>query len=105
MPLSETSQKVLDSMKEQYGDKKGESVFYATANKKGGKAEDASTWKKKDDKDKKKPPTSKKRKQKAASILKIAKVLSAADRARVPKKDFAIPEKAKGKEEKKVEGK
>jgi hypothetical protein len=47
MPLSDTSEKVMQSMQKQYGKKKGESVFYATANKKGGRAEAASTWKKK----------------------------------------------------------
>jgi len=47
MPLSGTSKKVKKEMQEQYGKEKGESVFYATANKKGGPAEEASTWKKK----------------------------------------------------------
>lgn len=47
MPLSETSKKVKKEMEEQYGEEKGESIFYATANKKGGPAEAASTWKKK----------------------------------------------------------
>ena len=48
MPLSKTSQKVLKRMKQQYGDEKGEQIFYATAAKKTGKqgqAEKASTWK------------------------------------------------------------
>lgn len=39
MPVSKyfkgSGDKVLSSMKKQYGDKKGESVFYATANKTG----------------------------------------------------------------------
>lgn len=51
MPLSETSKEVLDSMKDQYGEEKGEEVFYATANKKGGPAEEASTWEKNEDGD------------------------------------------------------
>ena len=33
MPLTDKAQKILGSMKEQYGSKKGESVFYASANK------------------------------------------------------------------------
>jgi hypothetical protein len=44
MPLSSTSKKVLQNMKDEYGSKKGESIFYATANKKGSPAEDAETW-------------------------------------------------------------
>lgn len=47
MPLSGTSSEVLSAMKKQYGDEKGEQVFYAKANKLGGKAEKASTWKEK----------------------------------------------------------
>lgn len=47
MPLSATSNKVMKSMQKEYGAKKGKSVFYATANKKGGKAENAGTWEKK----------------------------------------------------------
>jgi len=39
MPISKYfnggGDKVMSSMKKEYGDKKGESVFYATANKKG----------------------------------------------------------------------
>lgn len=39
MPLSEYygghGEKVMRSMKKQYGDKKGKQVFYATANKRG----------------------------------------------------------------------
>lgn len=39
MPLGEyfkgSGSEVMSSMKKQYGDKKGESVFYATANKQG----------------------------------------------------------------------
>lgn len=39
MPVSEyfkgSGEKVMSSMKGQYGDKKGKQVFYATANKKG----------------------------------------------------------------------
>jgi len=39
MPISEyykgSGEKVMKNMKKEYGDKKGESVFYATANKKG----------------------------------------------------------------------
>jgi ElaB/YqjD/DUF883 family membrane-anchored ribosome-binding protein len=45
MPLSKTSKKVATAMEKQYGKKKGKEVFHATANKKGGKAEKASTWK------------------------------------------------------------
>ena len=46
-PLSQTSSKVLGSMKRTYGSKKkAEEVFYATASKKGDKAEKASTWRK-----------------------------------------------------------
>lgn len=41
MPVSEYysghGTKVMANMKKEYGDKKGESVFYATANKKGAK--------------------------------------------------------------------
>jgi hypothetical protein len=41
MPISEyfegSGQKVMKSMKRTYGKKKGKSVFYATANKKGEK--------------------------------------------------------------------
>ena len=33
MPLTDKGKKILGSMKEQYGSKKGESVFYASANK------------------------------------------------------------------------
>lgn len=37
MPLSKyfkgSGEKVISSMKKQYGDKKGKSIFYATANK------------------------------------------------------------------------
>ena len=33
MPLTDKGQKILGSMKEQYGPKKGENVFYASANK------------------------------------------------------------------------
>ena len=33
MPLTDKGQKILGSMKKQYGSKKGESVFYASANK------------------------------------------------------------------------
>ena len=33
MPLTDKGQKILGSMKEQYGSKKGKSVFYASANK------------------------------------------------------------------------
>lgn len=47
MPLSATSKEVMNSMQKEYGAKKGKSVFYATANKKGGKPEAAGTWKKK----------------------------------------------------------
>lgn len=46
MPLSDTSTKVLRSMQDEYGAKKGKSVFYASANKKGKPAENASTWRK-----------------------------------------------------------
>jgi len=34
MPLNERASKVLADMKQRYGDKKGEQIFYATANKK-----------------------------------------------------------------------
>jgi len=33
MPLTQTGQKVLHSMEEQYGEKKGKQVFYASINK------------------------------------------------------------------------
>ena len=33
MPLTQSGQKVMRSMKQQYGSKKGESVFYASINK------------------------------------------------------------------------
>lgn len=33
MPLTKKGKKIMQSMKEQYGSKKGESVFYASANK------------------------------------------------------------------------
>jgi hypothetical protein len=33
MPLTKKGKKIMKSMKDQYGDKKGESVFYASANK------------------------------------------------------------------------
>ena len=33
MPLTKTGTKVLGSMRKQYGDKKGEQVFYASINK------------------------------------------------------------------------
>jgi hypothetical protein len=33
MPLTETGKKVMSSMKKQYGEKKGERVFYAMENK------------------------------------------------------------------------
>jgi len=33
MPLNEKGKKIMKSMKAQYGDKKGEQVFYATKNK------------------------------------------------------------------------
>jgi len=33
VPLTDKGQKILGSMKEQYGSEKGESVFYASANK------------------------------------------------------------------------
>ena len=33
MPLSSKGEKILGSMKKQYGSEKGESVFYASANK------------------------------------------------------------------------
>jgi hypothetical protein len=47
MPLSKTSKKVLSSMVKNYGAKRGEQIFYATAASKGGKAERAGTWTKK----------------------------------------------------------
>jgi hypothetical protein len=34
MPLTKTGEKVLASMEEQYGEKKGKSVFYASINAK-----------------------------------------------------------------------
>ena len=33
MPLTSSGKKVMASMKKEYGDKKGEEVFYATMNK------------------------------------------------------------------------
>ena len=33
MPLTEKGRKILASMRDQYGDKKGEQVFYASINK------------------------------------------------------------------------
>lgn len=33
MPLTDKGQKIMSAMKDQYGDKKGESVFYASRNK------------------------------------------------------------------------
>lgn len=76
--------KVLKDMIERYGEEEGKRVFYATANKRDMNPEDTQ--------------------KKASSLLKVAAVLSAADRAAVPKKDFAIPSKAEGKEEKKQSG-
>jgi len=35
MPLTPKGNKIMGAMKEQYGSEKGESVFYATANKRG----------------------------------------------------------------------
>jgi len=32
MPLTKKGQKILENMKEEYGDKKGKSVFYASQN-------------------------------------------------------------------------
>jgi len=34
MPLTEKGKKIIKAMKEEYGDKKGESIFYASKNKK-----------------------------------------------------------------------
>ena len=34
MPLNEKGKKIMKSMKEQYGKKRGEQVFYASKNKK-----------------------------------------------------------------------
>jgi hypothetical protein len=34
MPLTKKGKKILKAMKKEYGSKKGESVFYASANKK-----------------------------------------------------------------------
>jgi len=34
MPLTEKGKKIMKSMKKQYGKKKGETVFYASKNKK-----------------------------------------------------------------------
>jgi hypothetical protein len=33
MPLTKKGQKIMSAMKDQYGDKKGEDVFYASKNK------------------------------------------------------------------------
>ena len=33
MPLNETGRKIMKSMKEQFGKKRGETVFYASKNK------------------------------------------------------------------------
>ena len=33
MPLTKSGKKVMRNMKKEYGDKKGESVFYASVNK------------------------------------------------------------------------
>tara|TARA_R100000005_G_C4984059_1_gene192896 strand:- start:913 stop:1215 length:303 start_codon:yes stop_codon:yes gene_type:complete len=33
MPLTKKGKKIMSSMKEQYGDKKGEAIFYASKNK------------------------------------------------------------------------
>ena len=33
MPLTKKGKEIMKSMKEQYGDKKGESIFYASKNK------------------------------------------------------------------------
>ena len=33
MPLTKKGKKIMKSMKKQYGDKEGEAVFYASANK------------------------------------------------------------------------
>ncbi len=33
MPLTDKGKKIMGSMKEQYGDKRGEQVFYASRNK------------------------------------------------------------------------
>lgn len=76
--------KVYADMVKRYGKKKADEVFYATANKRKMNPEDSQ--------------------KKASVLLKVAAVLSAADRASVPKKDFAIPEKAEGKTEKKQSG-
>ena len=35
MPLTKTGKKVLKAMKKEYGDKKGEEIFYATMKKHG----------------------------------------------------------------------
>ena len=75
--------KVLKDMQERYGEEEGKRVFYATANKRDMNPEDKKT---------------KKRAQKVAAVL------TAATRAKVPKKDFAIPNKAEGKDEKKESG-
>lgn len=44
MPLTETGKSVLEDMRETYGDKKGESVFYASIN---AKKKGSSKWHKK----------------------------------------------------------
>lgn len=44
MPLSKTGQKVMRDMKDRYGEKKGERVFYATENKMAKKTGDSGVW-------------------------------------------------------------
>lgn len=89
MPISKyykgDGKKVMKEMQERYGKEEGKRVFYATANKRKMNPDDP----------KKK---TKKRSEKAAAAL------SAHERTKVPKKDFAIPEKAEGKDEKKKSG-
>jgi hypothetical protein len=34
MPLNEKGKKIMNAMKNEYGDKKGEGIFYASKNKK-----------------------------------------------------------------------
>ena len=45
MPLTKKGKKIMKSMKDQYGDKKGESVFYASANKGKIKKRKSNGWK------------------------------------------------------------
>jgi hypothetical protein len=94
MPKSEyykgSGDKVYSSMVKQYGKKKGEQIFYATANKQKMNPDD--------NKSKKKKKSPKVRAQKVAAVL------TAASRAKISKKNFAIPQKAENAGEKKKSG-